>query len=197
MERRFIAMTGRKTKAKKKRKFKNVDYAEKTKVVVQRTAKEAGHTPEATAANKKALLVALSLGMNPGDGAEAVGVGRSTVFNWKKEDPEFAAAWEEARETSFDRAETMMYTLGMNGDVAALKETLRANRPERWRETRNSESTSTTNLNVRMTLEESEERVRQLGIVLPAYEGDQIEDHTIPLIEGHVTDRGEDDPSRN
>ena len=48
-----------------------------------------------------------------------------------------------------------------------------------------------------MTLEESQERLKQLGIVMPAYEGDQDEDHTIPLIEGHVTDRDKDDPSRD
>ena len=77
-----------------------------------------------------------------------------------------------------------MYDLGMDGDVTALKETLRANRPERWRETRSSKSTSTTNVNVRMTLEESTERLKQLGIEFPLLiEGDQIEDHTIPLIE--------------
>ena len=172
-------------------------YTEKVKLVVARAAKEAGHTPEATAANKKALLIALSLGMNPGDGAEAVGVGRSTVFNWKRDDPEFAAAWDEARETSWDRAETKMYTLGMNGDVAALDKALKANRPEKWREARSKSTTSTTNIAVRMTLEESQERIRQLGIVLRAYEGDQIEDHTIPLIEGHVTDRSEDNSSRD
>ena len=194
MERRFISMKRRKKSKPPKRKPKSEAYAEKAKVVVQRTAKQAGHSPEATAANKRALLVALSLGMNPGDGAEAVGVGRSTVFDWKQNDPEFAAAWEEARETSWDRAETKMYNLGMDGDVTALDKALKANRPEKWREAR-SESTTTTNIAVRMTLEESEERVRQLGIVLQAYEGDQDEDHTIPLIENHATDR--DDPSRD
>jgi hypothetical protein len=69
-KRRFIAM--------KRRKRKSEAYAKRTKLVAVRTAKEAGHSPEATATNKQAILQALSIGMGPGEAAEVVGVGRST-----------------------------------------------------------------------------------------------------------------------
>ena len=178
------AMAKRKTKTRRKKRKSEAVIKRKAKVVAVFASKTAGHSPEATAANKKAMIKALGVGMNPGDAAEAIGVGRSTVFNWKKDDPEFSAAWDEARETAWDRAETKMYELGMDGNVIALKEALRANRPEKWRETR-SESTSTlnTNFHLKMTLEESQERLKQLGIVMPMYEGDQDEDHMVPLIE--------------
>ena len=89
-----------------------------------------------------------------------------------------------------------LYDLGMLGEVKAITETLKARRPEVWRETR-SKSPLTTNLTVKMTLEESQERLKQLGIELPAYEGDQDEDHTVPLIEDHASGRIEDDTSRD
>ena len=86
----------------------------------------------------------------------------------------------------------------MEGEARAIEKTLAARRPEVWRETRSGSSTLTTNLTVKMTLEESQERLRQLGIELPVYEGDQDEDRTIPLLEDHATARNtEDDPSRD
>ena len=48
-----------------------------------------------------------------------------------------------------------------------------------------------------MTLEESQERLRQLGIELPVSEGNQVEDHTIPLIEDVAARKAEDDTSRD
>ena len=195
MDRRFIAMKRR--NKRKKPKSKAV-AARKAKIVTVLSPAQAGHSSEATAENKKAMLQALGMGMGPGPAANAVGIGRSTAFTWKKEDPEFSAKWDEARETAWDRLEDRAYELGMGGELKAITDTLKAFRPERWRETR-SETTSTlnTNFNVRMTLEELQERLKQLGIVMPEYEGDQIEDHTIPLIEDHATDRDKDDPSRD
>ena len=102
-------MAKRKTKTRRKKRKSEAVIKRKAKVVAVHASKTAGHSPEATAANKKAMIKALGVGMNPGDAAEAIGVGRSTVFNWKKDDPEFSAAWDEARETSWDRAETKMY----------------------------------------------------------------------------------------
>ena len=134
--------------------------------------------------------------MGPGEAAEAIGIGRSTVFGWKRDDPEFSAKWDEARETAWDKLEGRLYDLGMLGEVKAITDTLKARRPEVWRETQK-RITVDHELTVKMTLEESKERLKQLGIELPPYEGDQDEDHTTPLIEGHVTGRTEDDTSRD
>ena len=100
----FIAMTRRKTKTETKRKSEAV-AKRKVKIVAVLAPKEAGHSPEATATNKKAVLVGLGLGMGPGEVAEAIGIGRSTVFGWKRDDPEFSAKWNEARETAWDKLE--------------------------------------------------------------------------------------------
>ena len=130
-------MTRRKTKTKTETKRKSEAVAKrKVKIVAVLAPKEAGHSPEATAANKTALLVALGLGMGPGEAAEAVGIGRSTAFGWKKDDPEFSAKWDEARETAWDKLEGRLYSLGMQGDRLSITDTLKAYRPERWRETK-------------------------------------------------------------
>ena len=72
---------------------------------------------------------------------------------------------------------------------------LRARRPEVYG--RRTDNTSTS-VDIRMTLEESQERLRQFGIELPRFEGDQVEDHTVPLIEDHATARNtKEDPSRD
>jgi hypothetical protein len=189
-------MTRRKTKTETTRKSEAV-AKRKVKIVAVLAPKEAGHSPEATAPNKAALLVALGLGMGPGEAAEAVGIGRSTAFGWKKDDPEFSAKWDEARETAWDKLEGRLYSLGMQGDRLSITDTLKAYRPERWRETKSDAAPLTTTVSVKMTLEESQERLRQLGIELPVFEGDQVEDHMIPLTEDVAARKAEDDTSRD
>ena len=55
------------------------------------------------------MVKALSLGLGPGEAAEVIGIGRSTAFAWKKDDPEFSAKWDEARETAWDKLQGKMY----------------------------------------------------------------------------------------
>ena len=197
MAHRFIAMKRSKRKTKTKKRKKPISER-KAKVIAVLAPGQAGHTPEATAENKRSMTKALSMGMGPGPAAEAIGIGRSIAFKWKREDPEFNEKWEEARETAWDKLQGRFYDLGMEGEARAIEKTLAARRPEVWRETRSGSSTLTTNLTVKMTLEESQERLRQLGIELRVYEGDQDEDHTIPLLEDYATARNtEDDPSRD
>ena len=40
-------------------------------------------------------------------------ISRSTAYNRKRDDEEFAAQWEEAVETSLDRLETVMYQVAL------------------------------------------------------------------------------------
>jgi hypothetical protein len=51
------------------------------------------------------MLKALALGMSPTRAAKAAGVGRSTAYLWRQEDPEFAAKWDEAVAQGIDRLE--------------------------------------------------------------------------------------------
>ena len=45
---------------------------------------------------ERRLLEALARGMSPARAAKVAGVGRSTAYPWRREDPEFAAKWDEA-----------------------------------------------------------------------------------------------------
>ena len=119
----------------------------------------AGHTPEATATNKNAVIVALALGMGPGEAAASVGVGRSTVFVWKKQDPEFSARWEEARETALDLLEGTLFTLGADGDRQAILDVLKAKRPAEWRGNDSSEKPAQSDFILNITLEEQSQKI--------------------------------------
>ena len=100
----------------------------------------------------------------------------------------------------------------MQGDRLSITDTLKAYRPERWRENKSDAAPLTTTVSVKMTLEELQERLRQLGIELPVlreliplkelqlvtvFEGDQVEDHMIPLTEDVAARKAEDDTSRD
>jgi hypothetical protein len=175
-------MKRRKVKIKRKtrRKKKSEAYAKHvTKVVAVLAPRHAGHSAEATATNKAALLKALSIGMAPGEAAEAIGIGRSTAFTWKQNDAEFSAKWDEARETAWDRLEGRMYSLGMDGEVSALEKTLKAYRPERWREPKSEDRAPGTQNNwfLNVTMREHAERLQRLGLPVPVIESDREEDY--------------------
>ena len=51
------------------------------------------------------MLEALARGLSPRRAAEAAGLGRSTAFLWRQQDPEFAAKWNEAVAEGIDLLE--------------------------------------------------------------------------------------------
>jgi hypothetical protein len=55
--------------------------------------KQASHDAAAMAGNKKKFLAALLAGLSPGCAAAEIEIGRSTAYNWKRDDSEFAAQW--------------------------------------------------------------------------------------------------------
>lgn len=52
---------------------------------------------------------------NVSDAARKAGVGRSTVYEWKAAEPDFAAAWDEAVEWAIDRMESEAYRRAVEG----------------------------------------------------------------------------------
>jgi hypothetical protein len=173
-------------KRRKRRKTKRDQSISKRKarIVTVLAPKTAGHTAEATAANKAAMISALSLGMGPGEAAEAIGIGRSTAFAWKKDDPEFSAKWDEARETAWDKLEGRMYSIGYDdGDVAAIEKTLKAYRPERWREPKGDhdrgvvQTEQVNNYFISVPMQEQLQRLERLGLPAPVIESDSEEDY--------------------
>lgn len=71
---------------------------------------------------KKKYLAALKKTMGiVTQAAEAVGVSRTTIWQWRKEDPEFSAACEECTEVAIDFAENALMKNIQAGDTQAIK----------------------------------------------------------------------------
>ncbi len=137
----------------------------------RRRKTEISHRPEARAAYKTRFLAKLEKGNSPRIAAELCNISHTAIYAWRKDDADFLAAWEEAIQTGVDRVETALAKRAIKSSDRAAELYLKAYRPERYG--RREESPSTThNVNIRMTLEESRERLRQLGILPPVIEGD-------------------------
>lgn len=63
----------------------------------------------------EAFLTYLRKGHLPKIAAEAVGISRTTAFNWKREDPEFAKAWDEAIDEGTDLLEEAIIKRARDG----------------------------------------------------------------------------------
>lgn len=103
-------------------------------------------------ATRARFLKALEVAANVSYACEAAGIGRTTAYEWREADQEFAAAWEQAVETAIDRLENEAWRRAFEGAdrpviykgeiVDTFKEhsdrlmecLLRANRPEKYRE---------------------------------------------------------------
>ncbi len=68
---------------------------------------------------KSRFLRALSEGLHVCDAVRRAGVSRSTAYNWRRDDPAFAEAWNDALETMLDNVENAIYTAAMQGNVTA------------------------------------------------------------------------------
>ncbi len=110
------------------------------------------------AAHQATFLKELRKRGNVSASADATGVGRRTVYQWRDSHPEFAAAWDDAINYAFDHAEGEAYRRAVEGfpgrpvmrrtgkdspdEVVAMTEysdglltlLLKAYRPERYRE---------------------------------------------------------------
>jgi hypothetical protein len=73
--------------------------------------------PERTAQKKAEFVRALAEEGTVTAACQAVGIGRRTVYDWRREDPAFAAAWDDALRDAFDRLEASMYSRALKGDV--------------------------------------------------------------------------------
>lgn len=68
------------------------------------------------------------------DTAHEVGISAVTVYNLRREDPEFDREFILAQESNTDALEDKLFQMAVSGNVAALFGTLKARRPERWRD---------------------------------------------------------------
>lgn len=107
---------------------------------------------ERTAKRKASFLDALRLRGNVSDAATAAGIRRQLAYDWRKDDAEFAAAWEEALDEAADTMEREAFRRAVDGveepvyhqgvEVGAVRKysdtllifLLKATRPEKYRE---------------------------------------------------------------
>jgi len=87
-----------------------------------------------TPKNRQKFLKHLSSGASVGASARAAGFGRRTAFEWKADDPDFAAAWEEAYEDATENLEDAARTRALEKSDSLLMFLLKARRPEIYRE---------------------------------------------------------------
>lgn len=86
-------------------------------------------TPEA----KQIFLDALRATYSVHHAARAAGICRSTAYNWRREDSEFAQAWEDALEDAVDVLEQSMFERALGGDTTAGIFLLKGMRPEKYK----------------------------------------------------------------
>lgn len=74
--------------------------------------------------------------------AAEVGVSSVTVYAHVRKDEEFAERFRLAQETNTDELEDILHSLARAGNIAAIFGTLKARRPERWRDSSKVDITS-------------------------------------------------------
>ena len=88
-----------------------------------------------TLALKRKFCEGLALGGSVTLAADAIGVARNTPYYQRSIDPEFAEAWDDARERAADRCEDRLNELAMESTHPAHIIFLLKNlRPEKWRD---------------------------------------------------------------
>jgi hypothetical protein len=137
-----------------------------------------GHGPETTAAYKKRFLEKLAAGNAPSIAAKLANISRPTIYNWKRDDQEFSAAWENAVEAGVDKVETALVKRAIKNSDAAAIAYLKAYRPERY--ARKDTAEPRTNVTLQITLQEHNKRLERLGLPVPQIEGDYEEDASGP-----------------
>lgn len=133
-------------------------------------------TPE----KKIAFLAALAATGNVTKSAKAVGVERQTVYTWREEDADFAAAWEKAMQLGVEAMEDeckrrafdgvdkpVFYQGGECGTVREYSDTLaifllKAHAPEKYRERSNVELTGKAGGPIEITETERAKRIAAL-----------------------------------
>lgn len=88
-------------------------------------------------ARKKAMYVRLlRAGWLRGAAAREVGVDRTTIWRWRKADPEFNRACEEAEQAAIEAVEDALYRAALQGNVTAIQVILYNRAPDRWADRR-------------------------------------------------------------
>ena len=80
------------------------------------------------------FITTLAETCNVSESARAAGLGRTTAYEWREADAEFAAAWDEAEQTAIDKLEKVAWDRATKSDGSdrMLEILLKAHRPEKY-----------------------------------------------------------------
>lgn len=85
---------------------------------------------------RETFIAALRIQPNVSAASRLAGFGRSAVYAWRDDDPDFAAEWDEAIEESVDGLESVAWERALDNSDRMLEILLKAHRPEKYVERR-------------------------------------------------------------
>ena len=88
-----------------------------------------------TPKNRETLVAALREGLSVGGSCVVAGISRRSYYDWRAEDPEFAAECDEAMDAGTDFLEDVARQRATESSDTLLIFLLKARRPEKYRET--------------------------------------------------------------
>lgn len=140
------------------------------------TALQVGQSKRATAneRKRKRFLTMVSDGYSIARAAEGAKIARQTAYNWRREDADFARAWDEAWQQGCDVLEEVAQDRAVDKSDLLLIFLMKGRRPDRYRDNVKHES------DVRVTIDVNDARTelaRRFGM---------IEDHRAAAIDGNA-----------
>jgi hypothetical protein len=85
-----------------------------------------------TPKKRQRFLAVLASGYSVTRAAQAVSISRVTAYAWRKADPDFAKAWDDAWESGTDCFEDVLREMAAERNIAAVIFGLKSRRPERY-----------------------------------------------------------------
>lgn len=86
-----------------------------------------------TGVKRAAFLAELRQGSSVSRACEVARIGRRAAYEWREDDADFAADWEDAYEDGTDVLEDELHLRAVNGSDTCLIFALKGRRPHRWR----------------------------------------------------------------
>ena len=106
----------------------------------------------------------------------AARISKNEAYTWRREDEQFAKAWDDAVEEGIDMLETTAYRRAIDGSDGLLTMYLKCRRPEKWNPDKQPAPNDTVNLKI-TTFYDAITRVENLGLSPPSIEYDEFDDY--------------------
>jgi len=112
------------------------------RTVKKRAQEKKNTTKDEVPEKKKAFIECLTQKYSVYHSCRAVGIGRSTAYQWRKDDKQFASDWEAALDDAVDALESSLYERAIKSDTTAAIFLLKGAKPDKYRERHESTQTN-------------------------------------------------------